>query len=156
MSEKATGTTGTSPSTDHHTTADDAPYPPPGGYAARGTSTVPEPLWESQARIIAALTHVSAFFFPFIGPLVALLVFKGRSPLVEHHAKEQLNLAISLFFYMILAVVGTIATLGLALVAVVPALVVVPIAAVVLTIVAAFSAGSGEYYRFPFIVRLIP
>jgi uncharacterized Tic20 family protein len=156
MSTSATGRSGNGQPTDQQESTDQVRYPPSGGYATRGSYPPPEPLWESQARTIAALTHVSAFFLPVIGPLIALVVFKGRSLLVEHHAKEQLNLAISLFLYTIFAVVGTIATLGLALIAIVPLLIVVPIAAFVLTIVAAISAGSGEYYRFPFIMRLIP
>jgi uncharacterized protein len=137
------------------TTPTQPPYPPQEAYANAGTYRAPQPLWEHDARTISTLTHVSAFFFPFLGPLVAYLVFRGRSLLVEHHAKEQMNLAISLFIYAVGGIVASVLTLGIALLVVVPAMVVVPIAAFILTIVAAVSASRGEYYRFPFILRFI-
>ena len=132
-------------------------FPPTSGApAAPSVFGSSAPLSESDARTFAALTHVSALFFPLVGPLVAYLVFLHRSPLVEHHAKEQINLAISLFLYSIIAVVTTVATLGIGLLVVVPLAIIVPMLAFVLTIVAAVSASRGEYYRFPCIIRLVP
>ncbi len=155
MTTPPTGPSTTNQPADPQQYAYQGPYPPPGAYATQGAYPPPQPLWEHEARTVAALTHVSALFFPFLGPLVSFLIFKGRSLLVEHHAKEQLNLAISLFLAVVAAVVATVATFGLALIAIIPLAVVVPVGAFILTIVAAVSASRGEYYRFPFIVRVI-
>ncbi|WP_266160815.1 DUF4870 domain-containing protein [Dyella silvatica] len=91
----------------------------------------------------------------FIGPLIIWLVKKETMPFVADQAKEALN------FNITFAIIGagllllSILTLGLGLLLAIPVGIVVGIAWLVLTIMAAIKANEGERYRYPFTLRLI-
>ncbi len=73
-------------------------------------------------------------------------------PYVDHHGKEAVNFNISFFIWLIVALI-----VGLALF-VVGALLTVPIVGIawfVLVIIGAVKASNGEYYRYPFTIRLV-
>jgi len=136
------------------------PYPPsPAGPG----QPYPQPMNPQDERTWGMLSHlasIAASFvgLPFLGPLIVFLVLKDRSRFVRGHAAESLNMNISLIAYtFVLSIVfGIIAllTFGIGLALFVP-LSLLPIAALVFTILAAVAAYGGRPYRYPLIFRLV-
>lgn len=99
------------------------------------------------------LSHISSFVMflgipAFVGPLVVWLL-KRDDPYVDFHGKEALNFNISFMIYGLVAAFLVVVLIGLL------ALPIVLVTWFVLTIVASLKAASGEYYRYPFTLRLI-
>ncbi|ALZ74023.1 DUF4870 domain-containing protein [Xanthomonas oryzae pv. oryzae] len=120
-----------------------APPPPP-----VGTST------PSEERTLALAAHLLGIVSCFIGALVIWLISKDASPsqpFATDQAKEALNFQITVTLAMIAAVILAVVTLG----ALAFLLTLVWIASQVFCIVAAVKANNGEYYRYPFALRLI-
>ena len=121
----------------------------------------PEPMLESDARTFSTLAHVSAIVgsvvgvLSWLGPLILFLMFRDRSKLIGHHAREQLNMQLSYLIYIPSAVVLGIVTLGLGFLLTIPALIILAVVFFIGTIVGAVKASRGEYYSFPFIIRFI-
>ena len=91
----------------------------------------------------------------FIGPLIIWLVKKDTMPFVEDQAKEALNFSILITgIFVVLFVLG-ILTLGLGFLITIPIMVIVGLAALVLTVIAAMKANEGVRYRYPFNIRFI-
>jgi uncharacterized protein len=115
--------------------------PPPYGYAAAA------PLSPQDEKNWALGAHLGVLLVSFVAPLVIWLVFKGRGPFLEHHAKESLNfqitVMIALFASAILSIVGIFLMLAL-----IPWMIVMPI-------IAAVKASNGEWYRYPLTLRLV-
>jgi uncharacterized Tic20 family protein len=111
----------------------------------------------SDERSIAMLAHLSSFagcLLPLLGhiggPLIVLLVRGDSSPFVSYHAREALNFNISLWLWGLVAGLLCFVLIGF------PLLLLLFIAWVVLTIVAALKARDGLGYRYPFTLRLVP
>ena len=108
-----------------------------------------------EEKTMAMLCHLSALagcIVPFghiIGPLVIWLMKKEGSPFIDHHGKEAVNFQIVLTIYMIIAALLIIVVIGIFI------LPLLGIAGQVLMIIAAIKAKDGEYYRYPFIFRVI-
>lgn len=105
---------------------------------------------------------LSAASLGFVGPLVIWLLRKDDDVFVEHHAKEALNFQLTVLVVLIAsvllaipAVIVGVLTLGVGLI--VMALVALAAAVLwfVLPIVATVKAGNDEGYRYPFTVRFI-
>lgn len=94
-------------------------------------------------------THLLCLVGSFIAPLIIWLVFKGRGPFLEHHAKEALNFQITV---MIAAIVSSLLILALVGFVLLP---LVGLWALIMPIIAAVKANSGEWYRYPLTLRLI-
>jgi hypothetical protein len=94
-----------------------------------------------------------------LGPLVIWLVKKETSPFAADQAKEALNFNITLFIVGVMVGVAgglfTVVTLGLGALLVVPVALLLAIAWLVLTIIAAIKANDGVAYRYPFTLRLV-
>ncbi len=94
-----------------------------------------------------------------LGPLVVLLVRGNDSAYVRRQAVESLNFQLSVLIYAIagtvLAIVLTVASLGLALVVLVPLAIVLAVVYLVLVLVATVKAAQGEDYRYPLTLRLV-
>ncbi len=91
------------------------------------------------------LCHILGIFTGFIGPLLVWLLKKDQSPFINYHGKEALNFAITSLLLMI--VVGVV-TCGFGA----P---VVAIAMIVFLVLAGLAANRGEWYRYPYSLRLI-
>lgn len=118
--------------------------PPP----ARSTS--------SDVRTWCVLCHASALlglFFHFLGhilgPLVVWLLKRGDSPEIDANGKESLNFQISMLIYDVIAAILCIVFIGI------PILIGLWVLNTVLVIVASVKASHGEFYRYPFTIRLI-
>ncbi len=100
-------------------------------------------------RLFAALIYVISFFTAFIGPLIIWLIKKDSSEFVDYHGRQYLNFLISYAIYSIVASVAIVILIGFVL------LPIVGIAAFVFTIIGAVKAYEGDYYRMPFIFRIL-
>ncbi|MBS0516086.1 MAG: DUF4870 domain-containing protein [Proteobacteria bacterium] len=134
----------------------DAVTPPP---APPGMPGAEERQWAMFAHLSALLgAIVTGHMFAwgcFIGPLVIWLIKKDTLPFVDDQAKEALNFNITLAIIGLALLVLSIITLGLGLLLAIPVGVVVGVAWLVLTIIAAVKANEGVAYRYPVSLRLI-
>ena len=118
------------------------------------TTASAAPAVSTESRNWATLTHLSAFvaFFgipSLVGPLVAWVVKKDEDPYVADRAKEALNFNLSFLIYAVVSALSVLLLVGVLLF---PAVVVTWF---VLVIQATVRASRGEYYRYPFTIRLI-
>ena len=134
--------------------------PPPAdeSVAASGISAE-ERQWAMFAHLSALvgglLTSAAGGWGTFIGPLVIWLVKKDTMPFVNDQGKEALNFNIPVAINCLALVLLSIVTLGIGLIIAIPAWVIVGIAWLVLTILAAVKANEGVAYRYPLTLRLI-
>ena len=91
----------------------------------------------------------------FIGPLVIWLVKKDAMPCVDDQGKEALNFNITVGIVFLALLILSIVTFGIGLVIAVPLWIIIGIAWLVFTIIAAVKANNGERYRYPLTLRLI-
>ena len=115
---------------------------------------------EESARDWAMAAHLSALVgllgngIGFIlGPLVVWLLKKEEHPFVDDQGLEALNFQLTMFIALMVSIVLAFTVVGLVIA--IPAMVLVGIFAVVFPIVAAVQAKRGNYYRYPFTLRLI-
>lgn len=126
-----------------------SPPPAPGGEV---------PADQRQMGLFSHLSSLVGLIIPFgniLGPLILWLVKKDTMPFVEDQAKEALNFNITLGIIGIVLAIITMVTFGIGAVLTVPLGVVIGIAWLVLTIMAGLKANEGQYYRYPFALRLI-
>ena len=107
------------------------------------------------ALVGGLLTSAAGGWGTFIGPLVIWLVKKDTMPFVNDQGKEALNFTITVAIICLALVLLSIVTLGIGLIIAIPAWVIVGIAWLVLTILAAVKANEGVAYRYPLTLRLI-
>lgn len=100
-------------------------------------------------RLLSMLIYVTSIFTTIIGPLIIWLIKRDESEFINYHGKEYFNFVISFFVYSLVAGLSTIILIGFILVPI------VTIAFIVLLIMAAVKSYNGEYYRIPFVFRLI-
>ena len=121
------------------------------------------------ALVLALCTRWLAGVAGMLGAGAVYLLKRDDSPFVAEHAREAFNFNLSMFIYAVVAcLVGfvllgaTVVTLGIGLILTLPAGIVLAIAIVlvslawlVCSIIAAMKAWSGEPYRYPFTIRLL-
>lgn len=118
-------------------------------------SQVPKPLPGPEARQWAMFCHFAAFLglvIPFgnlLGPLIIWQIKKDLDPFVDAQGKEALNFQISVSLAALLCFLLMVVVIGF------PLLLLVSIAALVLTIIAGIKANEGRAYRYPFSWRLV-
>lgn len=119
--------------------------PGPAGYAQPGA-----PLRPDDERTWAIVSHlVPVIGFGFIAPLVVWLVFKGRGPFLEHHAKESLNFQLTLLIAYVVG--GILSVIGIGILI----LVAVWVVQIVFAILAAVATSRFEWYRYPLNIRFV-
>ena len=112
---------------------------------------------EKDARVWALLCHLGGlgvYIVPTIGhllaPLIIWLIKKDESPFVDDQGKEALNFQISITIYAVIAAL-LIPLFGLGAVL----LIALGIFDLIIIIIAAVKANSGEKYRYPLCIRFI-
>ena len=109
----------------------------------------------NQERTLGLISHLSAlsgFIVPFgniLGPLLMYLIKREESEFAADQAREALNFNITMTLALIVSAVLMIVLIGFLL------LPILGLAWVVLTIMAAVKANEGEWYQYPFTIRLI-
>jgi uncharacterized Tic20 family protein len=127
------------------------------GVPQPGPAPTPEASAEvkSDDKTMGMLCHLlalSGYFVPFgnfIGPLVIWLIKKDSSRFVDYHGKESLNFQINLLVYVLVSIPLFFCVVGIF------TLIGALIYGLIIVIVASVSAYNGQWYRYPYIFRLI-
>ena len=106
------------------------------------------------ALLAAMLTSLWAGVAGAIAALIVWMLVRDKSAFASEHAKEALNFNLSMFIYAAIAVVLVVFTLGIGLIVALPMWVVLALAWIVCTLLAAFKAYDGQPYRYPITIRL--
>jgi uncharacterized Tic20 family protein len=134
--------------------------PPPPNEPLTGAPPAEERQWAMFAHLSALLGAILTGAFGggwgcFIGPLVIWLVKKDTMPFVNDQGKEALNFNITVAIAFLILLILSIMTFGIGLIIAVPLWIIIGIAWLVFTIIAAIKANEGVRYRYPFTLRLI-
>ncbi len=111
--------------------------------------------YEQQSRNWGMACHLSAlagYIIPFgniIGPLVVWLIKKDEFQFVNSQGKESLNFQLSMTIYALVSAVLIFVIIGI------PLLIALGLANLILVILAAVKASSGEPYQYPATIRFI-
>nr|WP_295379341.1 DUF4870 domain-containing protein [Pseudoxanthomonas sp.] len=132
------------------------PPPPP----VSGAPSAEERQWALFAHLSALVGGIVTSGWAgslgcFIGPLIIWLVKKDTMPFVNDQGKEALNFNITVGIIFLVLFLLTIVTLGIGALLTLPLMVIVGLAWLVFTIIAAIKANNGEAYRYPLTLRLI-
>jgi uncharacterized Tic20 family protein len=103
----------------------------------------------NDAKNMGVLCHLLGFFTSFVGPLIIWLIKKDQMPFVDHHGKEALNFQITLAIAFVVAGIAVFCIIGPFLVPI------IVLADLILSIIACVAASKGEYYKYPWCLRLI-
>lgn len=101
---------------------------------------------------MAAICHIvslvaTSFCLNWLVPI--LIMVTTDSPFVKQQAKEALNFQISVIIWALVSALLCFVIIGI------PMLIVLAIAAFILPIIAALSAGSATDYRYPLTFRIV-
>jgi uncharacterized Tic20 family protein len=135
--------------------------PPPSPESSPSGELAPEErTWGMLAHLSSLLGGLLTAAFGggwgcFVGPLIVWLVKKDSMPFVDDQGKEALNFNITVAIAFLILLILSVATFGIGLFIAIPLWVIIGIAWLVLTIVAAVKANEGVRYRYPFTLRLI-
>jgi uncharacterized Tic20 family protein len=109
----------------------------------------------SDAKTWGMLCHLSAFggyVFPFgniVGPLIVWQIKKDEYEFVDDQGKEALNFQITITIAVLVSVILCFLLIGFLIL---PAILLFN---VVMKVIGAVKAGSGERFRYPLSIRLI-
>lgn len=98
---------------------------------------------------IVVLTHLGGTIFSFIPALIVWLLKKDESPYIADQAREALNFQITVLIAQVISSILIVILIGFVLMGI------IWLANIILCIIAAIAASKGEYYRYPFALRLI-
>ncbi|SFW62511.1 hypothetical protein SAMN03159511_0365 [Pseudomonas sp. NFACC19-2] len=101
---------------------------------------------------VLSLRRVLGLVFPFgnlLGPLIIWQIKKDLDPFVDAQGKEALNFQISVALAAVVCFILMVVVIGF------PLLMLLGLAALVLTIIAGIKANEGQPYRYPFSWRLV-
>jgi uncharacterized Tic20 family protein len=90
-----------------------------------------------------------------LGPLVIWMMKKETMPFVDDQGKEALNFNITVGIVFLALFILTFVTLGIGILLTGPLMIIVGLAWLVVTIIAAIKANEGVAYRYPFALRLV-
>jgi len=114
-----------------------------------GVGQSPQADVSQDAKNMGMLCHLLGFLTSFLGPLILWLIKKDTMPFVDYHGKEALNFQITIVIASAVAGLSVMCFIGVILL---PA---VPLADLILSIIACVAASKGEYYKYPLCLRLI-
>ena len=119
---------------------------------------VPPPEYNRDDKNMAVMVHLLpllGFLFPGMSILVPLLIWlfkRDKSSYIEHHAREALNFQITIALVVAIWIALKLMLVGLLLLPLVPIIIIIVL---ILMIRAALKASDGEYYLYPFSLRLV-
>ncbi|RRB06415.1 DUF4870 domain-containing protein [Larkinella rosea] len=102
--------------------------------------------------LLAHLSSLAGFIIPFgniIGPVVVWQIQKDKSAFVDYHGKEAVNFQITMAIAYCVAFLLIIIFIGI------PILIVLGVLNIIFAVLAGIKANNGEYYQYPFAIRLI-
>lgn len=107
---------------------------------------------ERQWALICHLSGLCGYFIPFGNLIVPIIIWsmkKDEMPMVDAHGKEVINFQISFSIWVFVAAIFVFILIGI------PLLIGLVVMQVILIIIAAIKADSGELYRYPLTIRFI-
>ena len=113
---------------------------------------------ERQWALFAHLSALVGFVVPFgnvIGPLVIWLIKREQMPFVNDQGREALNFNITAGLVGLALIALTAMSFGIGIFLTAPIGILLAIAWLVLTIIAAIKANEGQAYRYPICLRLV-
>ncbi len=138
---------------------EDTPNAQPAGEDLTTPPPVPDaedrPTPSDEDKMMAMLAHLLPIVAGFVGPLIIWLVKKDSSKFVEDQAKEALNFQLVMLIGWVLCIVLTVVTCGFGAILTVPLMVVLMVVVIIFAIMAGLKAKEGEWYRYPFNIRMI-
>ncbi len=105
--------------------------------------------WGMACHIIALVGLFGNGIGFLVGPLIVWLVKREDHPFIDEQGKEAVNFQITMMLAVIVSIILSFVLIGIFF------LLVLIVLEIVLPIVAAIRANNGEYYRYPFAIRLI-
>ncbi|CAA9557467.1 MAG: hypothetical protein AVDCRST_MAG19-1347 [uncultured Thermomicrobiales bacterium] len=143
-----------------------APAPATPLPGATGASTSPDGEWhlvpERESRNWAMGAHVSALLGgfmggvpAFLGPLVIWLMRRKFDAYAAAHARAAFNFHLSVLIYVAILIVVTVLTFGLGVLLTLPALVLLGLAWLVLTVLGIVRAADDRLYRYPLAIPFL-
>ena len=105
--------------------------------------------------VMVHLLPLLGFVFPGMSILIPLLIWlfkRDKSSCIEHHAREALNFQITIALLAAIWIALKLMLVGLLLLPLVPIIIIIVL---ILMIRAALKASDGEYYLYPFSLRLV-
>lgn len=103
--------------------------------------------WGMACHLAALSLYIGIPFGNILGPLLVWMLKKNESSFVDEQGRESLNFQISVTLYLLVCLLLVFLLVGI------PLLFVLGIAHLILTIVGAVRASSGENYRYPMTIR---
>ena len=98
---------------------------------------------------LAALSHASALFASFLGPILFLVLADDDDELVKQNAKNSLNFQIIVFVALMIAGALSFVFIGILLFPI------IAIADLILVLIATVKANEGKVYSYPYTPDLI-
>ena len=102
--------------------------------------------------MICHLAALAGYVIPFgnlVGPLVAWQMKKSEFPFVDACGKEALNFQITLLIAFVVSIPLCLIIIGFFMFAF------LGVYGIVMPIIASIKAANGEFYRFPYTLRLV-
>lgn len=116
-------------------------------------------LWGMFSQLAVVLGHIVSWgFLGWVGPLIIFLIYKDRDRFVRFHSAEALNGAIAVFLAQIVLTIAIsifgVITIGFGW-ALFPLVGLPALLQLVFSIIGAVKANQGEYWSYPFNIRLV-
>lgn len=131
-----------------------APVPAP---TSPSLVTLPQEsrLWAVAAHLSALVGIFGAFAGVVVGPLAIWLIRRHADPFASANAREALNFNLSVLLYGVALAMVTAVTFGLGIVLTVPALLLLGLAWLALSLAGAIRAWNDGIFHYPFTIRFV-
>ena len=121
----------------------------PGGYAPQGFAGHVDPM-VAASRSSASLAHYLGLL-GFLGPLIIMMTSGTKDNFVRVHAVEAVNFHLTVIIGWLIVGVANAITCGLAF----PLVFAVLIPVIYFGVQAGSAASRGEWYRYPWTIRMV-
>ena len=110
-------------------------------------------LWAAGVHLSALVGAFAIFLGALIGPAVVYFMRHDFEPFIAENARQALNFNLSVLVYGVVLILGTIVTFGLGFLLTLPLGIVLGLAWVVLTLMAAVRAWNDGVFHYPFTIQ---
>ena len=108
-----------------------------------------EKMWGMLCHLTSLAGYTCIPLGNIIGPLIVWLIKKDEYAFVDDQGKESLNFQITLTIALVFAALSLFVLIGIIL------LPLVWLIGLILSIIGTINANNGQWYRYPFAIRLI-
>ena len=123
--------------------------------APAGAASAEERQWGMFGHLASLSGLFTGGICNILGPLIIWMIKKDTMPFAADQAREALNFNITLLLVGVVLFVITLVTFGLGAILTMPLGILIGLAWLVLTVIAAMKANEGIAYRYPFAIRLV-